>query len=148
MKIIILTVFIVCAGRTAFSQISCSELFEAASALKNGSIKGTQINKDTLESTIRLRGQIESYIKIEPTIDMAYFILFRTISETEAMNKFGELKELLKKCKPADQKVYENTVACSMIIGPGFYITATYDGGKDNPDFTVLLRITYNHGGD
>ena len=146
MKKIALSVIIAGISISAFPQISCSKLFETADALKDGSIKGKQINKDTLESTIKLGGQTESYIVFGSTVDKAYFILLRTYSKTEAINKYEELKELLKKCKSADWPGYEGERVYSIIISQGFYITAYYDSkGKDNPEYAVGLRITHNY---
>lgn len=145
MKKIASTVIIAVFSLTAFTQISCSKLIETAYALKDGSIKGNQISKDTLESTIKLSGQTESYIETRSTSDIAHFIFLRTYSKTEAMNKYEELDGLLKKCKPVDQNGYEGERVYSIIISQGLYITVYYViNGNDNPEYTVGLRITHN----
>jgi len=142
MKKTILTVIVIFFCMGAFSQITCNKLFEVVDAVKNLSIKGKQINKNYWESTIVLDEQIDSYISIDDEVEEASFIFLETYSETEAINKFKELKKLLEKCKPNDWGERNSEKAYSIHKDRFTVVAYYYYGTKSNPGYTVQIMFS------
>jgi hypothetical protein len=146
--------------RLVQDSFTCAKLLRVFDALKDGSIRGVQVisNSDYSEwgTTISFEQQIGSFVSYTPkdSSNTATFVLVETKMDSEAQQKYAELKQQVKKCMPRDwfeqeDNFGENNNQFDYHLSDKKDRSATYIRlqkfpvfGKDN-DYKVVLQFKY-----